>query len=328
MIALVTGGGGFLGGAIVRALVARGDTVRSVSRGHYPKLDALGVESFQMDLSTSPELDQALKDVDVIFHVAAKAGVWGRREDYVAANVTATENLLRAAREVGVSRFVYTSSPSVTFDGGDHEGVGEEDCPYPERYMSFYPETKALAERLVLAANGADLATTALRPHLIWGPGDPHLVPRVVARQREGKLRRVGSGENKVALTHVQNAAAAHILAADALSRGSANAGNAYFITDGEPVVLWDWIGCVLVGVGLEPVLKCVSAGTAKRLGATLEWAWRTFGKAGEPPMTRFVAAQLSTSHWYDLSAAKADFGYEPTVDVDAAMEEMISALR
>lgn len=327
MIALVSGGGGFLGEAIVQKLIARGDIVRSISRSKYPKLERLGVTCFQADLSKEPDLSKILQDVDVVFHVAAKAGIWGKRETFFAANMLATKHILAAAQIAKVRRFIYTSSPSVTFEANDQEGVCEKECFYPEEYLSFYSETKALAEQAVLKANSATFATTALRPHLIWGPNDPHLLPRLIARQREGKLRRVGKGENKVAITHVQNAANAHILAADALKSHSVNAGKAYFITDGEPVLLWDWITCVCVSVGLDPVLKTISSTTAYRAGAMLEWIWRTFNYKGEPPMTRFVAAQLSTSHWFDISAAKRDFGYEPTVDLDKAMKEMLQII-
>src|SRR5262245_54910957 len=181
MRALVTGGGGFLGGAVVRRLVARGDAVRSLSRGAYPALATLGVEQCQADLADAGAVRRAAQGCDVVFHVAAKAGLAGRFADYHAANVLGTQNVLAACRACGVRALVFTSSPSVVFDGTDMEGV-DESAPYPLHYHAHYPATKAQAERLVLAANGPELATVALRPHLIWGPGDNHLVPRVLAR--------------------------------------------------------------------------------------------------------------------------------------------------
>ena len=209
MNALVTGGGGFLGGAIVRRLVARGDHVRSLSRRRYPELDALDVEQIQGDVADLNSTQSAVQGSDVVFHVAAKAGVWGPYADYHRANVVGTQNVVAACRKHGVRRLVYTSSPSVVFDGRDLEGV-DESMPYPKQYDAAYPQTKAEAERFVLAANGADLATVALRPHLIWGPGDNHLIPRILERGRAGRLRRVGRANKLIDSIYIDNAADAH----------------------------------------------------------------------------------------------------------------------
>ena len=235
MNALVTGGGGFLGGAIVRRLRARGDEVRSLSRGRYPALRRPRRQQIQGDVADAGAVDAAVAGCDVVFHVAAKAGVWGRYAEYHRANVVGTENVLAACRRHGVRRLVYTSSPSVVFDGRDMEGV-DESVPYPAHYEAHYPQTKAEAERLVLAANGPDLATVALRPHLIWGPGDNHLVPRILARGRAGRLRRIGRANKLIDSIYIDNAADAHLLAADRLAPGSPVAGKAYFISNGEPI--------------------------------------------------------------------------------------------
>ena len=330
MRAVVTGGGGFLGRAIVEMLLERGDEVAILSRSRYPEVEALGAEGLSFDLSQDcPGLAEALAGADVVFHVAARAGVWGPREAFWSINVDGTRRVMEAARAAGVGRFVYTSSPSAVWSGDDEVGLSEADCPYPETYLTTYPETKAAAERLVLgAADGEGFATTALRPHLIWGPGDPHLVPRVLERGRAGRLRIVGEGKNRVGLTYVDNAAWAHLLAADALAPGSANDGKAYFITDDEPVVLWEWINTLFAALGVPPVTKRVSTAMAVRAGAAAEWVWRTFGRPGEPPMTRFVARQLSTHHHYDLSAARHDFGYQQKVDPEVGWERMIAALK
>jgi len=319
MIALVTGGGGFLGGAIVRRLLVRGNTVRSLTRFRYPWLDDLGVSQILGDLSKPDDVTKAMEGVDLVFHVAAKAGVWGRYSDYYATNVTGTENIIAACLKHGVKKLVFTSTPSVVHSGGDLEGVNES-TPYPDHFEASYPETKAIAEKAVLAANGSQLATVALRPHLIWGPGDPHLIPRVLRRAKEGRLRRIGKRDVKVDVTYIDNAAQAHMLAADKLEIGSPIAGKAYFISDGEPVVLWDFLNRILKDNGLPPVTKSVPVGLAKFAGWTLETLYKILWLPGEPSMTRFVANQLSTSHWYDISAAKRDLGYVPLVSTEQGL--------
>lgn len=321
MRALVTGGGGFLGGAVVRQLVARGDAVRSFTRTRYPWLDDIGVEQALGDLADREAVAKAAGGCNVVFHVAAKAGVWGRYADYHAVNVVGTENVIAACRSAGVGRLVYTSTPSVVY-AGPVEG-GNESLPYPKHYDAAYPQTKAVAERAVLAANGPDLATVALRPHLIWGPGDPHLIPRVIARAKAGKLRRVGTGPVIVDVTYVDNAADAHVLAADRLAPGSPVAGKAYFITNGEPTDLWAFIDRVLADAGLPPVTKSVSAWKARLAGRVLETVYRILRLPGEPAMTRFVAGQLSTPHWFDISEAKRDLGYEPRVSVEEGLKRL-----
>ncbi len=187
MKALVTGGGGFLGKAIVKLLLARGDQVRSFSRNTYPALAELGVEQQSGEIGDAAAVVRAVEGCDIVFHVAAKAGVWGPYEEFYRANVLGTRNVIEACRQHGIRRLVYTSSPSVVFDGTDMEGV-DESVPYPEHFEAFYPQTKAEAEQLVLQANDDTLATVALRPHLIWGPEDNHLVPRILERGARGRL--------------------------------------------------------------------------------------------------------------------------------------------
>jgi nucleoside-diphosphate-sugar epimerase len=239
--------------------------------------------------------------------------------------VTGTENVIAACKKHGVRKLVYTSTPSVVHGGGDLEGA-DESVPYPDHYEAPYPETKAKAERAVLAANGPELATVSLRPHLIWGPGDPHLVPRILARARAGKLRRVGTRPVKVDVTYIDNAADAHLLAGDRLDVGSPVAGKAYFISNGEPVDLWEFINRVLAAAGLPPVTMTVSVWKARLAGQVLEWVYRTLRLPGEPPMTRFVASQLSTSHWYDIAAARRDLGYSPGVSVEEGLRRLAEA--
>lgn len=325
MKVLVTGGGGFLGGAVVRRLRQRGYAVRSLTRSAYPWLDELGVEQVFADLADAGAVATAVAGVDVVVHTAAKAGVWGRHADFVATNVTGTANVVAACRAAGVRRLVYTSTPSVVHGGGDLEGA-DESVPYPAHFDAAYPETKAAAERAVLAANGPELATVALRPHLIWGPGDPHLIPRVIARAKAGKLRKIGTRPVKVDVTFVDNAADAHVLAAEKLDVGTAPAGKAYFVSNGEPVELWDFLNRILAAAGLPPVTRAVSAWKARLAGRVLERAYRLFRLSAEPPMTRFVAAQLSTSHWYDITAVRRDLGYAPAVSVEEGLKRVAEA--
>jgi nucleoside-diphosphate-sugar epimerase len=319
MKALVTGGGGFLGGAIVRLLLQAGQRVRSFSRGRYPELDALGAEQHRGDLADVAALRRACAGCDVVFHVAARAGLGGRWWDYYRANVLGTQHVVRACRDQGIPKLVYTSSPSVVFDGRDMEGV-DESVPYPRHYEAHYPRSKALAERHALSANGPDLATVALRPHLIWGPGDNHLVPRILALARAGRLRRIGRASKLVDSVYVDNAAQAHLLAAERLSFGSAVAGRAYFISNGEPLPLWDLVERILAAGGLGPVKRSVPARLAWLGGALCELAWGVFWPQGEPPMTRFLASELATAHWFDLTAARRDLGYAPCVSIDEGL--------
>lgn len=322
MNALVTGGGGFLGGVIVRMLRERGDTVRSFSRDKYPALDALGVEQTKGDLADADAVAAASRGCDIVFHVAAKAGVWGRWSDYYQANVVGTENVIAACRKHAIRRLVFTSSPSAIYAGVDQNGVNESE-PYPARFLAHYPHSKAIAEQAVLAANSPDLATVSLRPHLIWGPGDPHLVPRMIEQARAGKLRRIGKESKLVDTTYVDNAATAHLQAADRLDVESPPAGNAYFVSQGEPAPLWDFVDKVLAIAELPPVTNCVSRRLAFATGAYYELMYRMLGRTREPPMTRFVARQLSTAHWFDLTAARRDFGYSPRVSTEEGLRRL-----
>jgi nucleoside-diphosphate-sugar epimerase len=326
MIALVTGGGGFLGGAIVRLLRARGDTVRSFARGDYPALRAAGVETLRGDLTDANALGRAVQGCDVVFHVAARAGIWGPRRAFERTNVDGTRTVIEACRAQDVARLVFTSSPSVVFDGRDMEGV-DESVPYPAHYEADYPATKARAERLVLAANGPSLATVALRPHLIWGPGDPHLVPRILQRGRLGRLRRIGRRNPRVDSTYVDNAAEAHLLAADRLVPGSTVAGRAYFLSQGEPWPLWDLVNAILRAGGVPPVRRGVPAPVAHAAGGCCEWAFRLLRLPGEPPLTRFLARELSTAHWFDITAARRDLGYAPRVSMKEGLRRLEESL-
>ena len=326
MKALVTGGGGFLGTRIVQMLHERGDSAVALGRHPYPHLEEAGIQTVQVDLLDAASVREACRDVDVVFHVAAIAAIWGRRQDFWDINVIGTRNVVDACLVGRVPRLVYTSSPSVVFGTEELCGI-DESQPYPQRYLTHYPETKAVAERAVLEANGPDLATVALRPHAIWGPGDPHLIPRIIERARQGRLVQVGDGANLVDITYVDNAAEAHLLAADVLAVDSPCAGQAYFISQGEPVRLWPWLGEILKAVGAPPVTRRISFKAAYRIGVVMEAAYRAVGARSEPRMTRFLAAQLAKSHYFDISAARRDFGYSPRVSTADGLERMIASL-
>ncbi|MBS0263853.1 MAG: NAD-dependent epimerase/dehydratase family protein [Planctomycetes bacterium] len=325
---LVTGGGGFLGLYIVEQLVARGDRVRVLSRGAYPRLKELGVECVPGDVRDSEVVTRACAGIDTVFHVAAIAGVWGPWETYHGINTLGTEHVIAACRRQSVGKLIYTSSPSVVYDGRDHVNANES-LPYPRHYLCHYPHTKALGEQAVLRANGVDgLWTAALRPHLIWGPRDNHLIPRVIARARSGRLRRVGSGQNLISVSYVENAAHAHLLAADRLGPESPVAGQAYFINEPEPVNAWGWIDTLLNRAGLPPVRKSISARAAYAVGGLLECLYATARISAEPPMTRFVAQQLGGTHYYDVSKSVRDFGYAPLVSVEEGLRKLEPELR
>ncbi|HSK58434.1 MAG TPA: NAD-dependent epimerase/dehydratase family protein [Actinomycetospora sp.] len=333
MKALVTGGGGFLGGAVVDALLARGDDVVSLARGDYPALRERGVTTLRGDLADPASSRAAVEGCDVVFHVAAKAGVWGSTAAFRRSNVDGTRVLLDACRDAGVRRFVFTSTPSVVHTGHDIAG-GDESLPYATHFDSAYPETKAEAERLVLAADGPDLATVALRPHLVWGPGDTQLVPRILDRARAGRLRFVGDGSAIIDTTYVDDAARAHLDAADRLAPGSACAGRPYFITSGDPRPVRELVNGIVVAGGLEPVHGTVPLPVAVAAGAAVETVWRVLerlpvlGTLGDPPMTRFLARQLATAHWFDISAARRDLGYVPRVPLDEGFARLAASLR
>ena len=318
--ALVTGGGGFLGHAVVRRLLAEGAQVRSFSRHFHPALNRTGVEQYQGNISDFGAVAAACKDIDTVYHVAAKTGVWGRDSDYYETNVIGTQNIIAACKAAGTAALVYTSSPSVVFNGSDMEGV-DESVPYPVRYRSPYPHTKALAEQAVVRASSAGVRTIILRPHLIWGPGDNHLVPRIIERAR--RLRRIGDGRNLVDTVYIDNAAEAHLLAAAALKSRPELSGRIYFISQGEPIPLWDMVNAILKAGGHKPVQKSISLNKAMVIGTVLEWIHRTLRLNGEPQMTRFVAEELASAHWFDIGAACNDLGYRPKVSTAVGLQRL-----
>ena len=327
MKALVTGGGGFLGTAIVRQLLNAGYSVRSFSRNTHPLLEHLDVEVRQGDITSPSAVVEACRDCDVVFHVAAKVGIWGRYRDYHNVNVCGTDNVIQACRATGISRLIYTSTPSVVFDSADIEGA-DETIPYPPKFKSPYPRSKAIAEADILAANDGRLATAALRPHLIWGPGDTHLTPAILNRRRRGTLVRIGSRSNLVDFSYIDNAAEAHLLAARKLSPGSAVAGKAFFISDGNPIPLWDFVNRVLQCAGLQPVCRSVNQRLAYGGAVLCELLYTILSIQREPPLTRFLVDEMVTAHWFDISLANRLLAYRPRITTEEGFDRLARWIR
>ena len=316
---LVTGGQGFLGSNLVRALVALGfKNVAATVRREAPELEALGVEVVHADLTDREQVRAATAGRRVIFHTAAKAGVWGDYDSYFQINVEATRHLLEGAADNGASHFIHTSSPSVTFQGQPSEHKTEE-ADYGRHPLNPYCATKIESERLVLEGDWG-MRVMALRPHLIYGPGDPHLLPRVYEAARSGRLARVGDGMNQVDVTHIIDAVGSQLCALAKLDEESAW-GGAYFITSGHPIRLWSWIAHLLHWQKLPPVKKSVPVKLGYWLGALLERIYSRIEK-GEPPLTRFSALQLGLTHTYSIEKAHRRLGYAPRVHPYAPFEE------
>lgn len=318
---LVTGGGGFVGLALTARLRQAGVEVVSIQRGEYVEHKYLAVEAVRADL-TDPDFDLTpyCKGVDVIFHTAAKVEMWGPRREFEAVNVEATRRLLTMAQKAGVGRFVYTSSPSVVASDKNLCGV-DESQPYPSQYIAEYPRTKALAEKLVLAAHQDSFRTLALRPHLIFGPGDTNLIPTVIERASQGRLPQIGEGKNLSDFCFIDDCVSAHICAAIALQTNKNAGGRAYFITQGEPMLLWEWIREVLNRAHAKPINKKIPFKLAYALAACFEKASKFFPRLGEPRLTRFLVLQMATDHYFSIEAAKRELGFVPQYSMKQALD-------
>lgn len=324
----MTGAGGFLGSEIATQLLHQDHSVIGFSRGSYPALEKQGVQWIRGDIRDTQAVNQACRNVDAIVHSAAVPGVWGSWDSYYQVNTVGTEHVIAAARAQAVKLLVYTSSPSVTFDGTNQANI-PEDVPYPSSWLCHYPHSKALAEQAVIAANGQDnLATCALRPHLIWGAKDPHLIPRLFERGKAGTLRIIGDGANLVDMVHVTNAAHAHLCAIEALSNNPASHGKAYWVSQQDPVNCWDWLNDLLLAAGVPTIKKSISSRTAYVAGTVLEVVYTALRMRREPRMTRFLAKQLSMDHYFDNSRAQELLGYFPILSNSQAMDKFKQAIR
>ncbi|MER2563531.1 MAG: NAD-dependent epimerase/dehydratase family protein [Myxococcaceae bacterium] len=326
MKAMVTGGGGFLGSNLVKALRARGDTVRVLARGDYPELRALGVETIRGDITDAAATAKACEGMDVVFHTAAKAGGWGDPKEYEAINVTGTDNVVAGCKAAKVPALVHTSSPSVVHSDHDIEGANES-IPYATHFTAHYPRTKAISEQHALAASDTSLKVVALRPHFIWGPGDRHLLPRLIARAKTGRLKQIGSRDPKSDTIYIDNCVSAHLLAAQRLLDGAPISGKPYFVSDDAPIGVWTMANRMLACAGLGPVGRPIPAGLAYAVGAMMEGTFWLFGVEKEPLITRFAASELSHAQWFDISAAKRDLGYAATVSIDEGLTRLTASL-
>jgi len=322
---LVTGGGGFLGSAVCHQLLGLGYRVIAFQRSSAEHLNHHALTAVRGDVTDLPALAAAAAGCDAIVHTAGKAGIWGDADEYHRVNVDGTANVIEACRSLGIRYLVHTSSPSIVHLGGDIGG-DDESLPIADHFTAPYPASKAAAEQLVLAASGTDLYTTALRPHLIWGPGDPHILPRLAAKAHGGSLALPGP-EKRVDTIFVENAALAHVKALEELTGTARCAGKPYFVTNNEPLPQGEIIRRLLAAIGIEVRIRAVPVSAAMAAGAICEFTWRALRLKSEPPVTRFSVEQLATEHWFDTRAAERDFGYRPTITIAEGLERLRGSL-
>ena len=320
---VVTGGSGFVGKALCRALHRAGFDVLSISRRAVLDLEHEGIRSYRCDLTAEGlPLAELLAGVHAVFHTAAHVEMWGAYDDFFRANVFATRQLLDACERAGCPYFIFTSSPSVVAGDQDLRGV-DESIPYPTRYRAWYPETKATAEKEVRARGVSGVVKTlSLRPHLIFGPGDTNLIPTILDRARKGRLPIIGRGTNLVDVSYIDDCVAAHLCALEALESDPSLSGEAFFISQGEPVGLWAFIDEVLSRAGIARLTRRVDARIAFGIAAVVEGISRLLPSHPEPPLTTFLVKEMSTDHYFDISRARARLGYTPRFSVIRALEE------
>jgi nucleoside-diphosphate-sugar epimerase len=315
MKVLVTGAGSALMGGVAATLARRGDDVVCLQRRAVGFPDDVRIAQVHGDLRDLDAVLTAAEGCDAIVHGGARVGVVGSWSDFHSVNVEGTLHVIHAARLGGVGRLVHVSTPSVAHVGHSLVGIGAEEA-VTGRHGAFYAESKALAERVALDANSDTLAVVAIRPHLVWGPGDTQLVGRIVERATAGRLMMVGSGSALVDTTYLDNAVSAHVAALDALHAGAPCAGHAYVVANGEPRTVHELVEGICLAAGVPFAPRHVPARVARGVGSIVERVWPRF-RAGEPPITRFVAEQLGTAHWFDPRPARDDLGWEPSVSLD-----------
>ena len=321
MIVLVTGASGFLGQATAAAVRDAGHEVRTFQRR---PSGVSGVSDVLGSMTDPGALRRALDGVEAVVHLAAKVSLAGDPADFVRVNVDGTRALVDAARQTGVRRFVFVSSPSVAHTGSSLVGAGAGPAE-PARARGDYARTKAGAELVALGADAPDFAVVAVRPHLVWGPGDTQLVGRIVDRARTGRLPLLDSGAALIDTLYVDNAASAMVAALDHAADDGVH-GNAYVVTNGEPRPVAELLAGICTASGVPAPRLHVPAGVARAAGSLVEAVWRVRPGQDEPPMTRFLAEQLSTAHWFDQRRTRRDLQWAPAVSIDEGLARLAAA--
>ena len=317
--AFVTGGSGFIGGRLIRRLVGEGWTVKALARSDSSaaKVRDAGAEPVMGDLDEVAAMTEGARGCEYAFHAAASLGDWGRREDFVRGNVTGTENALKASRDAGVRRFVHVGTEAALLVGQPLVNADER-VPLRPDSKAHYPATKAMAERTVLDANADGFETVVLRPRLVWGPGDTTIVPALKDAVDKGRFSWIGGGRHRTSTTHVDNVVEGLVLAA---TRGEP--GNAYFVTDGDPVVFRDFITELMAIAGVEMPTRSTPIFVAKPLAGAVETVWRVLGRESAPPLTRLAVWLSALECTIDISKARTKLGYEPVKSIEEGLAEL-----
>lgn len=320
---LVTGGGGFVGKSLIKKLLNKGYQVKSLSRNFYEELATLSVTCYQGDIGGEFEkINLFFKNVDAVFHVASKVDMWGKYDDFFKTNVIGTRNIIKACKENNIKYLIYTSSPSVI---ANNDGLKEVDAsfPYPKKYDAFYPETKAMAEKeIIKEGKKGEIFTLVLRPHLIWGPNDTNLIPTILDKAKNGKLKQIGDGKNIVDCSYIEDCTDAHILALEALEKNPSLSSNVYFVTQDEHIKLWDFINSILVAKKLPPIEKKVSKKLALSIARVLEFTSKMI-PSFKPLFTKFLITEMTTDHYFNIEKTKKDLGYSPKYSIKEGLKKI-----
>lgn len=315
---LVTGATSLIGKRLVERLLERGDDPICMQR-HAADVAAAQVLG---DVRDAAAVKTASTSCEAVIHLAAKVGVVGTWSEFESVNVAGTAHVVAAARHHDLRTIVHVSSPSVAHVGDPIAG-GLAEPASTGRRGAWYAESKALAERLALSANDSSMTVVAVRPHLVWGEGDTQLVGRIVERARSGRLALVNGGRALVDTTYIDNAVDALIAALDRASPGAACAGNAYVITNGEPRTIRELVDGICHAAGLTVKHRSIPIQLAAPVGALMEWFWAHTNRIDDPPITRFLAEQLGTAHWFDPRPAATDLGYRPAISLDEGLTRL-----
>lgn len=320
MRVLVTGATSAIGRGVAQALLARGDDVRVLQRS----ASGLGVKEFRADLTDADAVRAAVSGVDRVVHLAAKVGITGSYAEFERVNVTGTQTLLRCAREAGVGGFVHVSSPSVAHAGTSLVGAGADPADATAT-RGHYARTKARAENWALGMSSPEFPVLVIRPHLMWGPGDTQLVGRIVERAKARQLMLIGDGAALIDTTYLTNAVDALVAAVD---RVPANPGEVLVVSNGEPRPVVELVTGICRAAGVPPPTRSVPRGLALAAGALVDRAWSFARRTDEPPLTRFLAEQLSTAHWFDQRHTREVLGWEPRVSIADGFELLAASFR